>query len=152
MVRDVGIALGIELVVVDSVDDPVQLVRLAADHLVEALPELRLLHLGRVALAHRVDHVGVMDSAPEHVDDVVEARDAHVHQPPLLQARERQRAEPVAPLRREVVDGQGRRYVRQRAVGVQAVEHVRDEGGLPVVDVDHVWHEGQRLEHLEHSA
>ena len=150
--RDVRVPRRVELVVVDPVDDPVELVSVGADDLVEPLAELGPLDLGRVALADGVDHVGEMDAAPEHVDDVVEARDAHAHESPLLEPRQREGAEPVRALRREVVDRERGRHVGQRAVRVEPIEQVRDERGLPVVNVDHVGQELERPEHLQHRA
>ena len=67
--------LGIEELVVDPVDDPVQLVRVHAQQLVEALAHLGRLDLFRVALADGVDDVGEMDASRQEVDGVVEARE-----------------------------------------------------------------------------
>src|SRR6266849_6765398 len=104
MVRDLRIALRIEDLVIDSVDDPVQLVRIRADELVEPLTQLWRLDFGRVALADGVDDIREMDPATEHVDDVVEAGDADPDQAPFIEAGERQSAESEHSLGREVVD------------------------------------------------
>ena len=73
---DVGVALGIKGLVVDPVQDPVQLVGVAAQQLIEALAKLRRLDLLGVALADSVHDVREVDAAAQEVDDVVEARDA----------------------------------------------------------------------------
>src|SRR4029077_2730358 len=94
----------VEGLVVDAVDDPVQLVRLRSEELIEPFAEFGRLDLRRVPLADRVHDVGEMNSAPKHVDHVVEAGYADVNQAPLVEARERKSAEPEHALSREVVD------------------------------------------------
>ena len=86
--RDVGIALRIEDVVVDSIQDSVQLVRVAAQQLIQAFAVLRRLNLLCVSLADRVHDVGEVDASTQHVDDVVESRNAEPDQTPFLQSRE----------------------------------------------------------------
>src|SRR5438445_8220084 len=149
MVRNVGIAMRIEDLVVDPVDDTMQLVGVCANELVQALAELGCLDLRRIPLAHRVDDVGKVDAPAEDVDDVVEARDANADQAPLVEAGKRQRAETEYALGGEVVDGQGGRYLGGRSLGVDAIDQVRHQGGIPVVDVDDVGGEVQRRQHLE---
>ena len=149
--RDVRIAARIELLVVDPVDDPVQLVHVGAQHLVQPLAELGALDLRGVPLADCVDHVREMDAATQQVHHVVEPRDADPHQAPLLQACKRQGAEAVHALRRQVVNREGGRYVGQGPVGVQPVEQVGHERTLPVVEVDDVGAKVQRTEHLQQS-
>ena len=123
-----------------------------ADHLVEALAELRLLDLGRIPLADGVDNVREMNAAPKEVDHVIQPRDADPHQTPPLQTGQSQRTETVLPLRGEVVDREGRGHIGERAVAVKAVQQIGHKSGMPVVDVDHVRLEVQRAEHLEQRA
>ncbi len=150
--RDGRVLLRVEDVVVDSVEDPVQLVGVAAQQLVEPLPVFRRLDLLRIALAHGVHHVREVDAAPEHVHDVVEAGDAEADEPPFLQARQHQRPEPEHALRGQVVDRERRGDVLVGPARVHAVEQVRDQRAPPVVDVDDLGEELQRRQHLEHSA
>ncbi len=150
--RDVRVPLRIEYLVVDPVQDAVQLVRVAPEQLVQALPILRGLDLLHVSLADRVDDVSEMDPAPEHVHHVVQARDTQLDQPPLLQAGEHERAKTEHPLRRQVVDGQGGGNVRVGVGVVDAFEEVGNQCAVPVVDVNHIGEEIQGREHLEHGA
>ena len=149
---DVGVALGIKGLVVDPVQDPVQLVGVAAQQLIEALAKLRRLDLLGVALADSVHDVREVDAAAQEVDDVVEARDAQPDQSPLLQARENQGAKTEHALRRQVVNGQGGRDLAVRIAVVDTVKHVGDQGRVPVVDVNHIGEEIQGGHHLEHGA
>src|ERR1700730_906063 len=108
--RDVRILMRIEDLVVDAVDDPMQLVRVRSDELIEALAELGRLDLGRIALADGVDDIGEVNAAAEHVDDVVEAGDADADQAPLVEAGQGQGAKSEYALRGEVVNREsGRR-------------------------------------------
>ena len=152
MVRDVGVLVRIEDLVVDAIDDPVQLVRVGTDELIEPFPVLGHLHLGGVALADGVDDVGVVNAAAEHVDDVVEAGDADADQTPFVQAGQRERAEAEDSLGREVVDGEGGGDLRGGALRIYAVDQVGHERREPVVDVDDVGRELQGRQHLEQRA
>ena len=93
-----------------------------------------------------------MDSPPEHVDDVVQARDAEPDEPPLLQTGQHQCAESEHALRGEVVDRQRGGDVGVRLGVVHAVEKVRDQRPEPVVDMDDVGKEVQRGQHLQNRA
>jgi hypothetical protein len=90
-----------------------------------------------------------VNSAAEHVDHVVQPRDADVNQAPLVESGQGQRTEPEHALRREVVDRQRGRNLGGRALGVDAIDQVGHQGRIPVVDVNHVWRELQRRQHLQ---
>ncbi len=139
VVRDIRIALRIEDLVVDAVDDSVQLVPVRADELVKPFTQLGRLDFGRVAFADGVDDIREVDSATEHVDDVVETGNADPDQAPPIEAGQRERTESEDPLGREVVDGESRGDLGDRTVGVDTVDEVGHESGIPIVDLDHVW-------------
>src|SRR5258707_13324202 len=135
--RDVRISVRVEDLVVDAVDDPVQLVRVRADELVQPFAELRRLHLRRVALAHGVDDIGVVNAAAQHVDDVVEAGNADADQSPFVEAGEGQRPEPENALGGEVVDGERGGRLGGRAAGVDAFDGGGHQPPVPVAGGDY---------------
>ena len=96
---DVGIALRVKDLVIDPVQNPVQLLRVASQQLVETLAVLRGLDLRRVSLADGVHDVSEVNPTPEGVDDIVEPRDSELDQAPLLQSGEHQGPEPEDSLR-----------------------------------------------------
>src|SRR6202162_482316 len=150
--RDVGVVLGIEQLVVDAVDDPVQLVGMRTQQLVEPFTVLRGLDLGRIALAHCVDDVGEMDATSESIDHIVKARNACTKDAPPLKARQLQRAETVDPLGGKVVDGECGGDLPDRPIRVNTLDQVRYQGGKRVVDVDHIWEKLQGRQHLKDGA
>ena len=153
MVKHGRVRLRVEELDVDAVDDPVQLVRLAAEEGVHPLAELRFLDLLRVALADGVDDVGEVNAAAEDVDDVVEVWHADLQQAPGFKAGEVQRAGAEDTLKGEIVNGEDGRDPRH--LGVLAVEHVeqvRHQRCMPVVDMDHVRDEAERSQHREQGA
>src|SRR5215472_1089085 len=110
VMRDGRIRGGVEDLDVDAVDDPIELVGVTPQQLVQALSELWRLDLFRVALAYRVHHVGEVDAAAKEVDDVVQVGNADLDQAPTLELGQPQCGRSELTLEGKVVKGQNGRY------------------------------------------
>src|SRR4029077_7372508 len=107
----------VEDLVIDAVDDAAQLAAKDSQQRVHLFAVLRREDLFRVAVAHGVDHVREIETAPEQVDDVVEPWEPGLDQPPLLEIREVKRAVTKDTLKGEVVDGENGRDIGEKWVG-----------------------------------
>ena len=147
---DRGIGQRIEDLVIDAVDDPVELAAKGSEQGIHFLAVFRREDLFRISVADGVDDVGKVQATTKQVDDVVQPRNARLDQAPRLEVRQVERAVAEDPLKREIVDREHGRHVRKERVrGIEAGQHVGDDGGVPVIHVDHIRLEPERAEHLQ---